>query len=338
MKYKLLGNSGLRVSELCLGTRTFGNRSSLGAEDAESRQIFEAFMEAGGNFIDTANAYGEGNSEKLVGEFVRAERDRFVIATKYSFALRQGDPNAGGNHRKSLRSAVEGSLERINTDYIDLLWLHAWDSLTPIEEVMRSLDDMVRSGKVLYLGISDSPAWIAAQANTLARCYGWTPFVALQGEYSLVERSLERELLPMARAFDLAVLTWSPLGSGVLTGKYNSDSPDSGRYSESSEIPPRQLEIASVVVKIAEELGKAPSQVALAWLRAQPGVIIPLIGARKAYQVQENLGCVDVALSHDHLQRLEQVSQIELGFPHDFLALNGIKKLLTGDTFDNLIV
>lgn len=335
MKYKLLGNSGLRVSELCLGTRTFGNRSSLGAEDSESRQIFEAFVEAGGNFIDTANAYGEGNSEKLVGEFVGSDRDRFVVATKYSFAMRQGDPNAGGNHRKSMLSALEASLKRLKTDYIDLFWLHAWDSITPIEEVMRSLDDLVRSGKVLYLGISDSPAWVVAQANTLAKCYGWTPFVALQGEYSLVERSLERELLPMAQAFELAVTPWSPLGSGVLTGKYNSDQ-ESGRFSQKSEIPPRQLEIAAVVVQIAEEIGHAPSQVALAWLQAQKGVIIPLVGARKASQVRENLGCVDVSLCAEHLKRLEQVSQIELGFPHDFLNLEGIRTLLTGGTFDSI--
>ncbi len=209
MRYKLLGKSGLRVSELCLGTMTFGEEWGWGASRDESSQVFDAFVEAGGNFIDTANGYTDGTSEKIVGEFIAKERERFVVATKYSFPLHmntnKGNPNGSGNHRKSMMQSLEGSLKRLNTDYVDLYWLHAWDFMTPIEEVMRAFDDMVRSGKVLYIGISDAPAWIVAQANTLAQCYGWTPFVALQVEYSLVERTPERDLLPMAKAFDLAV-------------------------------------------------------------------------------------------------------------------------------------
>lgn len=343
MRYKLLGKSGLRVSELCLGTMTFGEDWGWGASLDESRKVFDAFVEAGGNFIDTANGYTDGSSEKIVGEFIASERDRFVVATKYSFPLHMNDdknhPNGSGNHRKNMMQSLEGSLKRLNTDYIDLFWLHAWDFMTPIEEVMRAFDDMVRQGKVLYIGISDAPAWIIAQANTLAQCYGWTPFVAMQVEYSLIQRTPERELLPMARAFDLAITPWSPLGGGVLTGKYNkgNGSSEQGRMETlGSKIPDHQLAIADVVTQVAQEIGRPPSQVALAWLRAGSDLIIPIIGARKESQIKDNLACVDITLSPEHLQRLNEVSQIELGFPHDFLQSDMVRSRLFGGTFSSI--
>lgn len=340
MRYKLLGKSGLRVSELCLGTMTFGEDWGWGASQDESRKVFDAFVEAGGNFIDTANGYTDGTSEKIVGEFIASERERFVVATKYSFPLQmndyKGNPNGSGNHRKNLIQSLEGSLKRLNTDYIDLFWLHAWDFTTPVEEVMRAFDDMVRSGKVLYIGISDAPAWIVAQANTLAQCHGWTPFVALQVEYSLIQRTPERDLLPMAKAFDLAVTPWSPLAGGVLTGKYNKRNGNSeqGRIETTGgNISERQLAIADVVSQVAQEIGRTPSQVAIAWLRAQSGVVIPILGARKESQIKDNLACLDISLSPEHLQRLNEVSQIELGFPHDFLQNDVIRGRLYGGTF-----
>lgn len=336
MRYKLLGKSGLRVSELCLGTMTFGKDG--GASLDESKQIFDAFVEAGGNFIDTANAYANGVSEKIVGDFIAADRERFVVATKYSFSLATNDkasnPNGGGNHRKNMMRSLEGSLKRLNTDHIDLFWLHAWDFMTPIEEVMRGLDDLVRAGKILYIGISDTPAWIVAQANTLAQCYGWTPFVALQVEYSLVQRTPERDLLPMAKAFDLAVTPWSPLGGGVLTGKYNKPQGEEQRRLE--QISDKNLAISEVVSQVASEIKQTPSQVALAWLLAQSGVNIPIIGARKLSQFQDNLGCLDVTLAPEQLQRLNEVSQIELGFPHDFLNSDMIHDRLFGGAFDSI--
>jgi len=201
MRYKLLGRSGLRVSELALGTMTFGEEWGWGASKADSQKVFDAYAEAGGNFVDTANRYTEGTSEKFVGEFIHSDREHFVLATKYTLKMRDGDPNFSGNHRKNLVQSVNASLKRLNTDYIDLLWVHAWDFLTPVEEVMRGLDDLVRQGTVLYVGVSDTPAWIVAQANTLADLRGWTRFVGLQIQYSLVERTPERDLLPMARAF-----------------------------------------------------------------------------------------------------------------------------------------
>ncbi len=341
MRYKLLGKSGLRVSELCLGTMTFGEEWGWGASKDESRQIFDTFVESGGNFIDTANGYTEGTSEKIVGELIASDRERFVVATKYSFPLHMNDhssnPNGSGNHRKNLMQSLEGSLKRLNTDYIDLFWLHAWDFMTPVEELMRAFDDMVRQGKVLYIGISDAPAWIVAQANTLAKCYGWTPFVALQVEYSLIQRTPERDLLPMAKAFDLAVTSWSPLGGGVLTGKYNQRSQGNDEEQKRlSQIPERSLAIADVVSDVAAEIGHTPSQVALAWLRAQPGVVIPIIGSRRVSQFKDNLACLDVTLTPEHLQRLNEVSQIDLGFPHDFLSNDVIRDRLYGGTFNSI--
>src|ERR1044072_2199611 len=220
MRYRLLGNSGLRVSEASLGTMTFGEDWGWGTGKDEARKVYDAFREAGGNFIDTANLYTNGTSESLLGAFMEGHRQSVVLATKYSNAAPGTDPNAAGNQRKNMVQAVEASLKRLRTDYIDLYWVHVWDQLTPVEEVMRGLDDLVRAGKVLYVGISDAPAWWIAQANTLAQLRGWSPFIGLQIEYSLIERTVERELVPMAKALNVGVTAWSPLAGGVLTGKY----------------------------------------------------------------------------------------------------------------------
>ncbi len=338
MKYKLLGRSGLRVSELCLGTMTFGEDWGWGASHDESRAVFEAFAEAGGNFIDTANIYTNGSSEKITGELIKADRDRFVLATKFTLPdnpvapENAGNVNVSGNSRKNLMRSVEGSLKRLGTDYIDLLWLHAWDFLTPVEEVMRGLDDLVRAGKVNYVGISDAPAWIVSQANTLAELRGLSAFVALQVEYSLVERTPERDLIPMARAFGLTVTPWSPLGQGILTGKYNNAQKEEGaRLSDGSSqrLTERSLSVAQTVVDVASEIGRTPSQVALAWLLAQGTDIIPIIGSRKAAQVKDNLACLEVTLGEAQLAKLAEASQIELGFPHDFLASPMLRGFVT---------
>jgi aryl-alcohol dehydrogenase-like predicted oxidoreductase len=335
MRYKLLGRSGLRVSELALGTMTFGEEWGWGASREESKSIFEAYAEAGGNFIDTANRYTEGTSEKFVGEFIAADREHFVIATKYTLFMRRDDPNFSGNHRKNMVQALEASLKRLKTDYIDLYWLHAWDFTTPVEEVMRGLDDLVRAGKILYLGISDTPAWIVSQANTLADLRGWTPFVGLQIRYSLIDRTVERDLLPMARALDLGVTPWSVLGAGVLTGKYNQGK-GAGRAKLWGGISERNLAIAQAVADVASEIGCSPSQVAMSWVRQQPGVIIPLIGARTLAQLQDNLGCLEVTLNPEQLAKLNEISQFELGFPHEFIYSAQTRDLVSGGTFDKL--
>jgi len=336
MRYRLLGRSGLRVSELCLGTMTFGTEWGWGADALESHRIFNAYCEAGGNFVDTANRYTEGTSEKLVGEFVRPDRDHFVVATKYTLFDRKGDPNFCGNHRKNLVRSLETSLKRLGLDGVDLLWLHAWDFTTPVEEVMRALDDVVRAGKAHYVGISDTPAWVVSQANTLAALRGFTPFVALQIQWSLVERTPERDLLPMARAFELAVTPWGALGSGVLSGKYNEGKGEGGRAAQRGPIAEPRLRIAEAVRVLASEIGRTPSQVALAWLRQQPGNVIPILGARRVDQIRDNLGCLDLSLSEAQLLRLHEASRIELGFPHDFLALPPIRDLAFGGTYDSI--
>ncbi len=336
MRYKLLGRSGLRVSELAFGTMTFGEEWGWGASKEESRKVFDAYAEAGGNFIDTANNYTGGTSERFVGEFIAADREHFVLATKYTLNMRNGDPNFSGNHRKNMMQALEASLRRLNTDYIDLYWLHAWDFLTPIEEVMRAFDDMVRQGKVLYIGISDTPAWVVSIANTLADLRGWTRFTGLQIRYSLADRAAERDLLPMARALEIAVTPWSILGAGVLTGKYNAGSAGVQGRAAQWNISERALSIAREVGAVAEEIGATSSQVAIAWLRQQRGVIIPLLGARTVDQLTDNLGALSVTLTDEHMARLEAVSRLELGFPHDFLASGEVRGLVYGGTHDQI--
>ena len=368
MKCQLLGKSGLRVSELCLGAMTFGEEWGWGASKEECHKIFNAYVDAGGNFIDTANKYTEGTSEKYIGEFIASDRDRFVLATKYTSNTRRGDPNAGGNHRKNMIQSLEASLKRLNTDYIDLYWVHAWDPLTPIEEMMRALDDMVRSGKILYIGVSDAPAWIVSQVNTLANLRGWTEFTGLQIEYSLIERTAERELLPMADALNIGVTAWSPLGGGVLTGKYNKSNREEQQQTQqqntssssstafvaqegnsrlevqnefaSRVLNDRNMLIAQEVSKIAKEIGCSAAQVALNWVRQQnimspagKNKIIPIIGARKETQIKDNLSCLEFELTSEQMQRLNEVSKIELGFPHDFLNSEMIKDIIYGGTY-----
>jgi len=320
MRTKLLGRSGLRVSEVCLGTMTFGDGSGITTTKEESARILDTYLEAGGNFLDTANAYANGLSEQHLGELIDGRREELVVATKYTAPIRPGDPNAMGNHRKSLVQSLDQSLRRLQTDYVDLLWVHVWDFVTPVEEIMRALDDQVRAGKVLYVGVSDVPAWAVAQANTLAELRGWTPFIGLQIEYSLVERTVERELTPMAQALDLGVLAWGPLAGGLLTGKYADGG--RGRLEEGDRrLTDRNRAIAAAVAEVAEAAGAPPAQVALAWLRRRPGTVIPIVGARRADQLEESLGYLELELSDDQLSRLDAASAIELGFPHDFLAL-----------------
>ena len=337
MKYRLFGRSGLRVSELALGTMTFGTDWGWGADRDECRKIFDRYAEAGGNFLDTANNYTGGTSERIVGELVAADRDHFVVATKYSLSTRPDDPNAGGNHRKSLVHALEASLERLGTDYVDLLWVHMWDGMTPVEEVVRALDDLVRAGKVLYVGCSDTPAWAVARAVTLAELRGWAAFCGLQVPWSLADRSVEREHLPLASALDLAVTPWGVLESGELTGKYLA--PD-GRPTRSrpEHVSSRVNDLAREVMAVAADLGRSPAQVAINWVRQQdPGcVVIPIVGARSAAQLADNLGCLDLRLSPAQLDRLSAASAFQSGFPRSFLESDHVRGLVFGTTFEQI--
>jgi aryl-alcohol dehydrogenase-like predicted oxidoreductase len=339
MPLRLFGNTGLRVSALCLGTMTFGEQRVWGAGKAASRSVFERFVERGGNFIDTANNYMNGASEEFLGEFLAGRREQFVLGTKYSLSLHPDDPNGGGNHRKSLKRNLEESLRRLRTDYVDVYWLHAWDFLTPVEEIMRALDDTVRAGKVLYLGISDTPAWIVAYANAIAAERGWTEFSGLQPEYNLVQRDAERDLLPMARALSMTVTPWSPLAGGLLTGKYNDYAGTDGRLAPGrsrNQVDERGLAIADAVMSVAEEIGCTPAQVALAWLVHQPGSVIPIVGARHVEQLDDNLGCLEIELTAGHLERLDTASHVERGFPHDFIASLAILDQVHGNTYPRL--
>ncbi|MGC1781805.1 MAG: aldo/keto reductase [Acidobacteriaceae bacterium] len=342
MNYRLLGHSGLRVSELCLGTMTFGEDWGWGSSFDETRKIYEAYRAAGGNFIDTANLYTQGTSEKFVGELTQGHRQEMVIATKYTNAMPGTDANAGGNHRKNIVQSVEASLKRLKTDYIDLYWMHIWDQLTPVEEVMRGFDDLVRQGKILYAGISDAPAWWVAQANTLATLRGWTPFIALQIEYSLIERTVERELIPAAEALGLGVTAWSPLAGGTLTGKYAADKPKDGRYSNemTKELQARGERvdrIVAAVLEVAEQTGRSAAQVALAWLRYREIPIIPILGARKLAQFEDNLASLTLSLTLDQVKHLDDASQIELGFPHDFYQRKMVRNFVYGGLRDRIL-
>ena len=344
MKYRLFGKSGLRVSEAALGTMTFGQERGWGAPKDESRKVYDAFREAGGNFIDTANIYTDGTSESFLGEFLEGHRDSVVLATKYSNAAPGNDPNAAGNHRKSMMQAVEASLKRLRTDYIDLYWVHIWDAITPVEEVMRGLDDLVRQGKVLYVGISDVPAWWIAQANTLADLRGWSRFIGLQIPYNLIERTVERELIPMAKALDIGVTAWSPLSNGVLTGKYHGHGgSELGRMNSETMktfMPEQQraTRVVAAVKIVSEQTGRSMAQVALAWLRYRPVPVIPIIGARKLTQLQDNLASFDLELSAEHLKSLEEASRVELGFPQDLYAIKAVGAIRYGGMRDRILV
>jgi aryl-alcohol dehydrogenase-like predicted oxidoreductase len=340
VRYRLLGNSGLRVSEAALGTMTFGDDWGWGSAKDEARKVYDAFRAAGGNFIDTANMYTNGTSETFLGEFMKGHRGSVVLGTKYTNAAAGKDPNAGGNQRKNMFQAVEASLKRLQTDYIDLYWLHIWDQITPAEEVMRGLDDLVRQGKVLHVGISDAPAWWIARANTLADLRGWSPFVGLQIEYSLTERTVERELIPMAAALKLGVTAWSPLAGGILTGKYHGQgSTEGARLSvanmrQFSPAEERSARIVAAVKKVADEVGRSTAQVALAWLQHRPVPVIPIIGARKLSQLEDNLASLELKLSDAQVKTLDDPSQVELGFPHDFFKREMVRTFVYGGTRD----
>jgi aryl-alcohol dehydrogenase-like predicted oxidoreductase len=336
MNYKLLGKSGLRVSELALGTMTFGEEWGWGSNKEESKKVFDAFANAGGNFIDTANRYTEGTSEKFVGDFIAADRDHFVVATKYTLFMRKDDPNFSGNHRKNMMHSLDASLKRLKTDYIDLYWVHAWDFTTPEEEVLRALDDMIRAGKILYIGISDTPAWTVSRMNTIAELRGWTQFVGLQIKYSLVDRAVERELLPMARKLDIAVTPWAVLAGGILSGKYNRNKDEQGRAQMNKSVKDNELIIAEQVIKISDEIGCSPSQVAINWVRQQPGVIIPIVGAKTEKQLNDNVDCLKFSLNEEQIAKLNEASKIDLGFPHTFLNGEYVRDLVFGGTYGKI--
>jgi aryl-alcohol dehydrogenase-like predicted oxidoreductase len=335
MQYRLLGQSGLRVSELCFGVMSFGTEWGYGTEEEESKKCFDAFINAGGNFFDTADNYTGGHSESLLGRFIQEERERYVIASKYTLAdparpLRPGDPNAVGNHRKHMIEAVEASLKRLNTDYLDLYYVHVWDFLTPIEEVMRGLDDLVRAGKIFYAGVSNAPAYVVARANTIAELRGWTPFVSYEGLYNLLDRSIEREVLCMARDFDMAVCCWQPLASAFLSG-----SEEEIKIRAKSGLPmptESQWKVIQLVGEIAREVGRTPAQVGLNWLRQQPGVVIPIVGVRTAEHMTDNLGCLEWRLNEDQMKRLDKATRIDLGYPMSNCAYQ-----LSGMTYNNML-
>lgn len=335
MKYTLFGRSGLRVSEIALGTMTFGTEWGYGADKTESQKIFETYANAGGNFIDTANRYTEGTSEKFIGDFIHADRDHFVVATKYSLQDRLNDPNFSGNHRKNMMRSLNESLKRLNTDFVDIFWLHAWDSLTPTDEILRGLDDLVRSGKVNYIAISDTPAWQVSRANTMAELRGWNSFIGLQVEYSLLQRTPERDLIPMAKEMGLALTPWAPMAGGALSGKYLKGEQgrvkdNSARRSETSN------KIAEKVVEVATKMGVSPAQVAIRWVMQKDFTSIPIVGSRKHEQLAESLKAADIIIPNELMKELDEVSKIELGFPHDFLASDGVKTVLYGNTWDKM--
>jgi aryl-alcohol dehydrogenase-like predicted oxidoreductase len=341
-RYVTLGRSGLRVSPFCLGAMTFGDDWGWGSSVEDSEAILTRFIEAGGNFIDTANVYTRGHSEKIIGDYVRSHgvrRDQLVIATKFFGNLFPGDPNAGGANRKSLTAACDESLRRLQTDYIDLYWMHAWDRFTPVEETMRALDDLVSAGKVRYIGFSDTPAWKTAQAQTVAAFRGWTPLVALQIEYSLIERTVEGELIPMAQELGLGVTPWSPLRGGVLTGKYtreNKDKVEPGRGDRvKAYLTERTFTIVDELVRIAREHDTTPAAVALAWVQMRPGVDSTIIGARTMNQLESNIAALDVELTGEQVDALDELSTPTLDFPSQFLEF-AVNFMHSGATVDGV--
>jgi len=336
MKYQLFGHTGLRVSELCLGTMGFGTENGWGADFEGSKAVFEAYANAGGNFLDTANIYTQGTSEKFLGEFIGSDRDHYVLATKYSLKDRNGDPNYAGNHRKNMMRSVQESLKRLQTDYIDVLWLHIWDFTTHPEEVLLAMNDLISKGLVHYIGISDTPAWRVAQANTIAELRGWNRFAGLQVEYSLINRTAERDLLPVAKALNLTLTPWAPLAGGALTGKYIKG--DKGRLPENSKrLNERNTQIAQKVIEVANDLGCTPAQVALRWTMQRNQSVVPIVGATKASQIVDALGAVTIDIPATSLKELNEVSDIELGFPGDFFNEPGVIDVTYAQTKSQII-
>ncbi len=342
-EYVTLGRSGLRVSPLCLGTMTFGTEWGWGNDESASRAIFDRYLDAGGNFVDTADGYTNGKSEEMLGKFIREAkvRDRVVLATKFSFNAQSGNPNAGGNGRKNIYRAIEGSLRRLQTDYVDLYWMHAWDMLTPVEEVLRSLDALVREGKVRHIGFSDVPAWYAACGQTLAGQHGWEKVIALQLEYSLIERNIEREHIPAAQELGIAICPWSPLGGGLLSGKYQRKSPagnEPGRLAIQKAAgtmlidreTDKNLQIVDELLRVAKEVGRSAAEVALNWVTTQPGVTSTVIGATKVLQLDSNLSALDFSIPAELRARLHAATQIPAVHPYVFFERN-IQDRLRGD-------
>jgi aryl-alcohol dehydrogenase-like predicted oxidoreductase len=336
MKYKLFGHTGLRVSELCLGTMGFGTEWGWGADEDASKKVFEAYATEGGNFIDTANRYTEGTSEKFIGDFIKADRDHFVLATKYTLKDKNGDPNFAGNHRKNMMRSVKESMDRLQTDYLDILWLHIWDFTTHPEEVLMGLNDLISRGLVHYIGISDTPAWRVAQANTIAELRGWHKFAGLQVEYNLINRTVERDLLPMAKAFNLAITPWAPLAGGALSGKYLKG--EKGRLPEASKrLNERSTLIAQKVVEVATAMDCSPAQVAVRWTMQRDQTVIPIIGATKAHQITDALGAAEIVIPQVWMEELNAVSSFELGFPGDFFNEPGVIDVTYGQTRNQII-
>ena len=324
--YVTLGRSGLRVSPMCLGAMTFGEEWGIGADAETSKQLLDLYLDRGGNFIDTANLYNNGTSENILGEHIesRSLRQRIVIATKFSGNLHPGDPNGGGAGAKSLIQACHDSLGRLRTDYIDLYWMHWYDPHTPIEETMRALDDLVRAGKVRYIGFSDTPAWKTAQAHVLACCRGWTPLIALQIEYSLLERTVENEFIPLALDMGFGVTPWSPLRMGALSGKYRRDNTTPPAAARSQYIAQSLNEqghrVIETVIELARSHDTTPARVALAWLMSRPAVAAPIVGSRTIAQLDDNLAALDVHLTPQDLATLNAVSHVPPPFPARVLA------------------
>jgi aryl-alcohol dehydrogenase-like predicted oxidoreductase len=336
MKYQLFGHTGLRVSELCLGTMGFGTENGWGADFNTSKEVFDAYANAGGNFLDTANIYTQGTSEKFLGEFIGSDRDHYVVATKYSLKDRNGDPNYAGNHRKNMVRSVQESLKRLQTDYIDVLWLHIWDFTTHPEEVLLAMNDLISKGLVHYIGISDTPAWRVAQANTIAELRGWNRFAGLQVEYSLINRTAERDVLPVAKALNLTLTPWAPLAGGALTGKYIKG--DKGRLPENSKrLNERNTQIAQKVMAVAETMECTPAQVALKWAIQRNQSVVPIVGATKAHQIKDALGSVNIEIPANLLQELNDISAIELGFPGDFFNEPGVIDVTYAQTKSQII-
>lgn len=333
-QYYLLGRSGLRVSRLALGTMTFGNGGirgiggSWGADERTARAIFDRYIAAGGNFIDTANSYAGGLSERLVGAFVADSglRDQVVIATKFSNSLSPGNPNAGGNGRKAMMQAVDASLKRLKTDYIDLYLLHTWDRMTPAEEVMRTFDDLVRAGKIRYAGLSDVPGWYAARAQTWAEAHTLTQPICLQLPYSLVERSIEHEFVPFAETLGLGITAWSPLAMGLLSGKYRAGSGEEGRLSQDASggglglFTERNTRILTVLERIAGEMGRSMAQVALNWCVNRPGIAAAIVGASRLSQLDDNLAALDFTIPAEFRSELEGATAIDAPYPYALFA------------------
>ena len=324
--YVSLGRSGLRVSPLCLGAMTFGEEWGWGSSVKDSERIVDRYLDLGGNFIDTANLYTHGHAEKSIGDHLgkhRAKRQQVVIATKFFGNMRVGDPNAGGAGRKNIYWACEESLRRLQTDYIDLYWMHAWDQHTPIDETMRALDDLVAAGKVRYIGFSDTPAWKVAHAQLLAQFKNWTPLIALQMEYSLLERSIEGDMIPMAQEFGLGLTPWGPLRSGLLSGKYRrdnarpADAPRAGAVARNFD--EKVWQVVDELQALAAELDTTPARVALQWVCTQPGITSPIIGARTLAQLEDNVGALATTLSEQQRTRLNELTEPVKTFPASML-------------------